>query len=147
MIRPATLADVGRLIELGSMFYEGSRFGNAGPFELARFATNHILTSTRICLVSGDPIAAVICGVVQPHYFTGEPTAFKTAWYAVPKARGQGAHLLRAFEAWAREKGARRMLVSARDDRTLKLLSHLDYHPMETVFTKDIPCRKQRSPS
>jgi len=74
-----------------------------------------------------------------PHYFTGEPTAFKTAWYALPNARGRGAPLLRAFQAWAKEKGARRLIVAGRQPRTLMLLGRLGYHPLETVFSKDIP--------
>ncbi len=99
----------------------------------------------RVCLVAGEPIAAVLCGLVTPHYFTGELTAFKTAWYAVPAARGYGAHLLRAFEKWAQEKGARRLIVAGRQDRTLQLLERLDYRPLETVFAKDIPWQKPHS--
>lgn len=147
MIRQAALSDVGRLIELGTRFYEDDGQKNAGAFELARFAIAHITEPSRVCLVAGDPISALLCGVVQPHYFTGEPTAFKTAWYALPKSSGRGAHLLQAFEDWAAENGARRLLISGRRERTLKLLERLSYHTLETVFTKDIPCQKQQSPS
>lgn len=146
-VRHATLDDVARLIELGERFYRDGGKRLASAEHLACFVISHICEPGRICFVAGNPIAGVLCGVALPHYFTGEPTAFKTAWYALPGARGHGAHLLRAFEAWAREKGAHRVIVAGRSGRTLQLLSHLNYHPLETVYTKDIPCRKPHFPS
>jgi GNAT superfamily N-acetyltransferase len=92
-------------------------------------------------------VAGFLCGVLTPHYFTGEPTAFKTAWYAIPGARGLGAHLLRAFEAWAKAKGAHRLIVAGRQERTLALLGRLGYAPLETVTSKDLPWQKQPFPS
>ena len=97
----------------------------------------------RVFLVAGEPVAALFCGGIAPHYLTGEPTAFKSAWYALPEARGLGAHLLRAFEAWAKAKGARRLIVAGRQERTLALLSRLGYAPLETVTSKDLPWQKQ----
>ncbi len=85
--------------------------------------------------------------MVAPHYLTGEPTAFKTAWYALPAARGLGAHLLRAFERWAKGEGARRLIVAGRQQRTLTLLGRLGYAPLETVYSKDLPWQKQPFPS
>jgi GNAT superfamily N-acetyltransferase len=146
-IRLAAFDDVPRLIELGEQFYDGDGVRTANPAELAQFAVSHIYDAHRVCLVAGEPIAAVLCGLVTPHYFTGELTAFKTAWYAVPAARGHGAHLLRAFEKWAKEKGARRLIVAGRESRTLQLLERLDYRLLETVFAKDIPWQKPHSPS
>jgi GNAT superfamily N-acetyltransferase len=61
----------------------------------------------------------------------------------MPEARGLGAHLLRAFEAWAKSKGARRLIVAGRRERTLILLSRLGYTPLETVYSKDLPWQKQ----
>ncbi len=97
----------------------------------------------RVFLVTGKPVSGFLCGVIAPHYFTGEPTAFKTAWYALPAARGHGYYLLRAFEAWAKVRHARRLIVAGRQERTLTLLSRLGYAPLETVYAKDIPWQKQ----
>ena len=146
-VRLGTLGDVARFVELGSRFYaeEGKR--EACPEQLARFAISHLNCEDRAFLVAGEPVAAFLCAVIAPHYFTGEPTAFKTAWYAIPAARGYGAHLLRAFEAWAKEKGARRLIVAGRQERTLTLLSRLGYAPLETVTSKDLPWQKQPYPS
>lgn len=143
IVRRATLDDVARLVELGLRFYakEGAR--DACPLTLARFAASHMCDDTRVCLAAGDPIVACLCGMIAPHYLTGEPTAFKTAWYALPEARGYGAHLLRAFEAWARKQGARRIIVAGRLDRTLTLLERLHYQPLETVYAKELSWQKQ----
>ena len=143
LVRRGTHDDVERFVELGLRFYaeEGNR--EACPHQLARFASSHICNEDRVFLVIGEPVAALLCGGIAPHYLTGEPTAFKTAWYALPEARGLGAHLLRAFEAWAKSMGALRLIVAGRRERTLILLSRLGYTPLETVYSKDLPWQKQ----
>jgi GNAT superfamily N-acetyltransferase len=146
-VRCATLDDVARLVELGLRFYEEEGGRSACPRTLAEFAISHIGAPDRVFLTAGDPIAACLAGMIAPHYLTGEPTAFKTAWYAIPSARGHGVRLLRAFEAWATEKGARRLIVAARRERTLMLLERLHYQPLETVYSKDLPWQKQPFPS
>ncbi len=147
LVRRGTYDEVACFVELGLRFYaeEGKR--DASPHQLARFAISHLRDEDRVFLVAGEPVAAVLCAVIAPHYLTGEPTAFKTAWYALPAARGLGAHLLRAFEAWAKEKGARRLIVAGRQQRTLALLNRLGFAPLETVTSKDLPCQKQPFPS
>jgi hypothetical protein len=146
LVRRGTLDDVARFVELGFRFYaeEGKR--QACAEQLSRFAISHLGREDRAFLAAGEPAAAFLCAVIAPHYFTGEPTAFKTAWYAIPRARGYGVHLLRAFEAWAREKGARRLIVAGRQERTLTLLSRLGYAQLETVTSKDLPWQKQPYP-
>jgi GNAT superfamily N-acetyltransferase len=147
IVRPATADDLARFVELGLRFYgdEGGR--EACPRQLAGFGLSHLSGEDRLFLVAGDPVAAFLCGVLAPHYFTGEATAFKTAWYALPGSRGLGAHLLRAFESWASAKGARRLIVAGRQERTLTLLSRLGYVQLETVTSKDLPWQKQPFPS
>jgi hypothetical protein len=147
LARSATLDDLARVVELALRFYEEEGGRPACPKALASFALSHIGAPGRVLLVSGDPIAACLSGMIAPHYLTGEPTAFKTAWYAVPGARGYGAHLLRAFEAWAKENGARRLIVAGRTGRTLALLERLHFQPLETAYSKDIPWQKQPFPS
>lgn len=148
LVRRGTHDDVARFVELGLRFYDEEGKRDADPEQLVRFAITHLGGGDRIFLVAGgDPPLAFICGMIAPHYFTGERTAFKTAWYALPGARGHGAHLLRAFESWAKAKGARRIMVAARYARTEALLGRLHYQPLETVYSKDLPWQKQPYPS
>jgi hypothetical protein len=143
LVRQASGDDVASFVELGMRFYaeEGKR--KASPHQLAAFAISHLGCADRAFLAAGEPAAAVLTGILAPHYLTGEPTAFKTAWYALPAARGYGAYLLRSFEGWAKAKGARRLIVAGRQERTLTLLGRLGYAPLETVYEKDIPWQKQ----
>jgi GNAT superfamily N-acetyltransferase len=143
LVRQATCNDVARFVELGMRFYADEGKRKASPHQLASFAISHLNGTDRVFLAAGEPAAAVLTGILAPHYFTGEPTAFKTAWYALPAARGYGAHLLRSFEGWAKAKGARRLIVAGRQERTLALLKRLGYVPLETVYEKDIPWQKQ----
>ena len=147
IVRRATLDDVARFVELGLRFYEEEGGRAARPETLAEFAISHVCDDNRVYLAVGDPVAACLCGMIAPHYLTGEPTAFKTAWYAIPGARGYGTRLLRAFEVWAKEKGARRIIVAGRQPRTLTLLERLHYQPLETVYSKELPWQKQPFPS
>lgn len=147
LVRRGTAEDLARFVELGLRFYSEEGKREACPYQLARFGQSHLSDEDRVFLVAGEPVAAFLCAVVAPHYFTGEPTAFKTAWYAAPGSRGLGAHLLRAFESWAKAKGARRLIVAGRNDRTLTLLNRLGYAPLETVTSKDLPWQKQPFPS
>ena len=145
-VRRGTFHDVPYFVELGMGFYnmEGAR--TADPQQLARFALSH-LRDDAVFFAVGQPLRAVLCGVVQPHYLTGERAAFKTVWYATAEARGHGAKLLLAFERWAVDKGAKRVFVAGRDPRTLSLLTLQGYSPLETVYTKDLPWQKQLFPS
>jgi GNAT superfamily N-acetyltransferase len=138
VIRPARSEELSRLIALGRRFFHdgGKRLETADY--LAAFILSHITESGKVCLVSGDPICGALCGVIAPHYFTGVPTAFKTAWYALPGSTGHGARLLRGFEQWARDQGAERIIVSGRDNRTCGFLAHLGYQPFETVYDKEL---------
>ncbi|MBT3070938.1 hypothetical protein KKP04_08665 [Rhodomicrobium sp. Az07] len=144
VIRQADEGDVARFVELGLRFYaeEGGR--RVDPRALARFAFAQIGEPGRVLLAAKEPAAAFLAGMIAPHYLTGEPTAFKTAWYALPDARGYGAHLLRAFEVWAKEMGAARLIVAGRAPRTLALLERLQFQPLETVYAKDLPWQKQQ---
>ncbi len=122
------------LVNLGQEYFDHQ----ANPATLLNFTQTHIRDPDKVCLVAGDPPLAAICGVIAPHYLTGQPTAFKTAWIAKPGAGGHGARLLHAFEGWAKDRGAERIIVSGRDPRTCKLLEHRNYTALETVFTKTL---------
>jgi GNAT superfamily N-acetyltransferase len=132
----AHASDITALVEIGTTHLGRSL---ACRDTLIRFAESHIADPDKVCLVAANGPDAVICGVVAAHYLTGEMTAFKTAWAAKPGATGHGAHLLRAFERWARERGAQRILVSGREARTCTLLERRGYSRLETVYEKRVP--------
>ena len=84
LVRRATLDDIQPFVELGMRFYDEEGGRKASPKALAGFALSHVLDPTRVYLAAGEPIAACLCGMIAPHYLTGEPTAFKTAWLRSP---------------------------------------------------------------
>ena len=101
----------------------------------------------RIFLVAGEPVAGFLCGVLTPHYFTGEPTAFKTAWYAIPGARG----LWSPSPARVRGLGQGKRRAPPYRGRTARANAGPArpprYAPLETVTSKDLPWQKQPFPS
>lgn len=137
-VRRATIDDLPQLVTIFQQFYinDGRPVSNVGP--LADFCIEHILAPNRICLVSGDPIAAFLTGGVLPHFHTGIPTAGKTVWLSLPGKGGHGAALIRPFEDWARKQGATRILFSGRDERTQRLLKLKGYKQLEVAFDKEL---------
>ncbi|MGO9172007.1 MAG: hypothetical protein ACLP7P_08595 [Rhodomicrobium sp.] len=137
-VRYGTVGDVPRLVRIFLQFYasDGRPVKDAVP--LAAFCLEHMNAPDKICLVAGEPIGAFIAGVVQPHYHTGIVTAFKTVWLSAPGKSGHGAKLIRPFEEWAREKGAKRIIFSGREKRTLKLLELKGYEPLEVAYDKEL---------
>ena len=101
----------------------------------------------RVFLVAGEPVAAVLCGGHSAPLLHRRANRVQNSVVRTSSARGLGAHLLRAFEAWAKAKGARRLIVAGRQERTLALLNRLGYAPLETVTSKDLPWQKQPFPS
>ena len=137
-VRRAEIGDLPQLIAIFQQFYiaDGRPVSKVGP--LADYCIEHILAPNRICLVSGDPIAAFLAGAVLPHFHTGIPTAAKTVWLSLPGKGGHGAALIRPFEEWARKQGARRIFFSGRDERTQRLLKLKGYTQLEVAFDKDL---------
>jgi hypothetical protein len=136
--RLATVHDVSRLVHIFLQFYaaDGRPVDDAVP--LAAFCLEHIGAPDKICLVAGEPIGAFLTGIVQPHYHTGIMTAFKTVWLSAPGKSGHGAGLIRPFEEWARARGAKRIVFSGRNERTLRLLRIKGYKPLETACDKEL---------
>jgi GNAT superfamily N-acetyltransferase len=79
----------------------------------------------------------VLCGFftgyMSPYFFGRDLIATEVLWYVSPADRGSrlGLRLLRAFEAWALERGASEVCVGVStgvfSDRTGRLLQRLGY--------------------
>jgi N-acetylglutamate synthase-like GNAT family acetyltransferase len=140
MIRQATLDDVPELMRLGLEFYTSD--GREVDLEtMASFFIDHIRGKKSVVFINTLPdntLVGGIAGLVAPHYLIGQPTAFKSAWYVSPKYRFQARSLFKRFEKWASEHGAQRLIMTARQDRTVAFLEKSGYVPFELVMQKDL---------
>ncbi len=136
-VRPATPADLDRLVAMGRKFHAASPLA-AIPFAAADFAAccrNLMLTG--ILLISER---GMIGGPVFPCYFNVERyMAQELFWWAED---GQGDALREAFEALAAQFGARLSAMSAleglRIDAVGRRLRRRGYRPVERLFVKEL---------
>jgi hypothetical protein len=90
----------------------------------------------------GTPMGA-IGGLATPDLNTGEMVAIEQFWYVDKAARGHGMTLLRAFESWAMEQGAVRVVVghiydAERSEAWKKLFAMKHYTPLEIHYYKEL---------
>ncbi len=78
--------------------------------------------------------------MVYAHPFSGERVAVEAFWWLNPDRRGYGVFLLRRAEAWAKEKGAKRLAMMAPIDkpRVAEIYEALGYHAVEITYQKDL---------
>jgi GNAT superfamily N-acetyltransferase len=137
IMHKASAADIERLVDMMDAYY--ADHGREHPRSALRdFIDLHLEGRNRVCFTAGRPYEAVLTGTVQPHYHSGELTAFETLWLSFPGKSGYGAQLLPAFEEWARARGAKRIILSGRTARTCRLLELKKYRPLEMAFDKEL---------
>ena len=146
-ITTAKAQDLPRLEPLAREFYAASEF--LVGFDLDKF----ILTWTRLLesetgaiflLEAGGEIPGALGGVIYPEPYSGDLIATEFFWFVTAKARGGrgGIHLLQAFEAWARKRGAVQIrmvhLLDSMPEKLERVYRHFGYKPAEVHYTKGI---------
>lgn len=146
IVRPATAADIDRLVDLGEKLHAESRL----PFPpLSRKKTRENL---EILLGSGAVFSAVaerdgkivgaLNGFMSSYFFAEPPIAIQEIFYVVPEARGSMAayRLIRAFEDWAKERGAWEIQIHQRTninaEHAERFFERIGYEHMGGTFRK-----------
>lgn len=95
-------------------------------------------------LVCGNPpFRGSIAGAIVRDFATGDPTCLELYWYTCEAERGSvGLRLLKAFEAEATRRGAKRIIMMnlAGDemDTFAKFYNRCGYRLKEQVFAKEV---------
>jgi hypothetical protein len=129
VVTRATCADVLRIVDM----VEALREAVGGPIPVDR-----AWTARTIAALCTGPDSAVwasaggfIAGSLQPTVISPRLIAMEHGWFATD---GSGLRLLRAFEAWARERGA--MMVQLSTGPSGLDLTRLGYRPAEMAWIK-----------
>ncbi len=142
MIRPATIRDIPEMVSIcdhllneGDLAYMGVHNTRGA---LAQYVASFIGPDNACALVyeQGGAVAGFIFAHAVPSQFGGELVARKASW--VMKHKGHGAALLRAAEAWAASKGAKKWFVSLPDPMPRPIMAKLGFRAMETLYEKEI---------
>lgn len=119
MIRQATLEDFDNLdlYSMGMAFYKESNL--PGKFVPSTFRANWqkfvaLNIGVVFLLFEDDKIIGAIGGLIHPDPYDAELVAQEMFWFTSPKSRGKlGAiKLYITFEAWAKERGAKRLCMA-----------------------------------
>ncbi len=136
MIRRATVADLPRIMDLGADFlaYSPHRDIELDRDAFAAFSTG--LIEKGVIFLSDE---GMIGGFLSPAYFNpAYVMAVELFWWAA----SEGTSLRLAFEGWAKDSGARRIvftgLVDDRERGIRRVFSRAGYAPVEMSFVKDI---------
>lgn len=145
MIRPATVADIPRIVEMGRQFiadtsYRGGIADN--PDRLARTAARLIEGDDSALFVAdtGAAVVGMIGVYTYTHPYSDELFATELFWWMDPEHRGAGLRLLKHAEAWARWRGATALQVVAprSNDRLGVLYERLGFTRVETHYQRDL---------
>ena len=89
-----------------------------------------------------DDFHGALGGVCVPDCHRECMVASEFFWYVKPEHRGGGIRLLKAFEKWAREQGADRIIMTHLADSMpeglKKLYIRLGYEELETNYIKEV---------
>ena len=146
--RTATVDDFEHICVLLRSLQEHSQV-RLGPHELdpiwfrARF---NILVESRQGFVhvldddafTTNPIQGVLIAGVGESPFFNVPVADEYAWWINPEYRGHGLRMLRAYEKWAFDQGAKIIGLSSFVERTSMFFERKQYLPGEMKYYKVI---------
>lgn len=146
MIREATDADLDALVQMGGEFHDSTPYALEladNPAQYRAIGAGLIASPSGVLLLcerDGQSVG-MLGGAIFDHPLSGERTAGEMFWYAVPAHRGAtGVRLLRAFEAWARARGAvyLQMVQPAWADRVGELYASMGYQKIEVAWTRHL---------
>lgn len=112
MIRPATHADIPRLVELGQMLHGMSSYASL-QFDAEKVAEllGSLIDGAGVVFVSerGGVVTGGLAGGISEHWFSRDRVAFDHSIFVDPQARNgvTASKLVLAFVEWAKHRGAR----------------------------------------
>jgi GNAT superfamily N-acetyltransferase len=141
MIRRATLADLPELMEMARDMHRTTEFSafSLHVDKLERYLRG-VLQDAFVVLSPGRGFFA---GDVGPLWFSEELCAWDRILYVYPQHRGKmlGVRFISLFEAWAKDQGARAVIIAVSSGvdvaRTGKLFEHRGYSCLGGVYRKE----------
>ncbi|CAM4032090.1 GNAT family N-acetyltransferase [Ectopseudomonas alcaliphila] len=116
MIRPATIDDIPRLVELGHLLHQTSRYSShAYDGDVVGSFMAQLIAGTGVVFVAerdGKVIGALLGGITE-QWFSTELLAFEYAFFVEPGARHGiiSARLVQALTTWAELRGAKHVQI------------------------------------
>lgn len=147
MIRPATVEDIPRIVELGRMMHLESRYAPISfSEEKVAALIEKLISSDGVVFVAeiDGEIVGGIAGAVTEFWFSTEKLAFDYSFFLTPDARQgmQAVRLMVAFENWAKLNGVRQIdlgiTTGVHVDKTAHLYGGMGYKECGRLFVKEV---------
>lgn len=144
-IRPATHADIPRIVEMAQRFYPTSGYERIAPLTETQAAGLVLVTmETGVMLVaeSDGDIVAMACLHVEPFLFNPATTiAQEIVFWIEPEHRGGmlAARMLKAIDAACKEQGVdviRMATLPGSPPQAAHLYERMGYTPSESYFVR-----------
>lgn len=146
-IRPATLRDIGPMVNMGMNFHAASRYAkliNANRKTIEKTLMAMLCADSHQIMVAD--IDGTLVGMLglctYPHPVSGEFTAAELFWWVEPEHRGtNGLRLLKKAESWAIRQGVTTLQMIAPTTEVEKLYDRLGYQRVEVNYQKRLESR------
>lgn len=147
IIRPATLGDIPWLLEAGSLAQqEAPSYASLPSDPTAQYKrlVSILQFPNAVCIRVVDDQTGFICGALEPTVWFEATYAVQNLLWVTPAKRGSSRawRLVAAFEEWARERGALRVLngVSSglEEERTSRFYRKMGYSSAGPTFSKEL---------
>jgi hypothetical protein len=136
-VRPAEAGDIERLLDLSQELHEAGAmaflpFSREKMHDLAKFYLSRPDTHYLAVAEQNGAIVGIYAGYITQYLFNFDRLAMSALVYVQPKMRGAlSLRLIRAFEAWAGERGVREIGYGSSTgidlERGIRLMERLDY--------------------
>lgn len=130
LIRSATMQDIPRIIDLIEKLAAAVNGLTVDRIKTGETLAGLICDPAGVVLVSG---AGFIAGRLGDTFISRDLVAYEMGWFAEDRS---GLRLLRAFEAWARERGAAMIAMSCNGGAAQEILRRAGYREAEIKMVK-----------
>jgi GNAT superfamily N-acetyltransferase len=144
-IRTLKVSELAMLADGATEFYAASRW--LGRFDAERFRviwTELLGTGAAVIFVAlaANAITGALGGIVHQEIYGDRLIAEEFFWFARPEHRGAGVALYRAFEEWARVRGAAALqmvhLFDSMPEKVARFYLRTGFEPVEMRYQKDL---------
>lgn len=148
-IGPATVDDIPELVRLSYLMHGGSAYSKFN-FDLDKIASNFafwVSSPDYFVVTAKDEDGMIVggyCGYVTEYFFGKDLIACDLGLFVEPSRRGgmTAIRLIKAFEDWAKSKGAKEVCpgttTMVAPERTSRLYERLGYLVVGSIFKKEV---------
>jgi GNAT superfamily N-acetyltransferase len=144
MIRPATMQDTTRLVEMARRFVAETAYAplvSVSEPQLTATVDWVLSQGALFVATAGDALVGMIAVLpLFAHPVSGERVASELCWWVEPEHRNGSAavRLLHAAETWAREQGAVVFQMVAPNQRVEDFYQAMGYDRVEVAYQKRV---------